>query len=130
MAINKQPIVPGNKFLLQIKVGWHLPTPMTHVVRVADAAGNDYPQPQKRGQFHGTQGALDHDLSQVEKPHPSPQCHGIPSHSRGAGDRRKMSEGSPSWEHSFWKTCPPHPRKLSLYRLGQIPSCPQGRRRP
>lgn len=68
------------------------PTPMTHAVRAAGAAGNDYPQPQRTGQFRGTQGALDHDPSQVERPHLSPQCHGPPSRSRGAGDKRKTSE--------------------------------------
>lgn len=81
------------------------PIPMTHAVRVAGASGNDYPQPQRTGQFRGTQGALDHDPSQVERPHLSPQCHGPPSHSRGAENRR-ISEGKASWEHSFWKTCP------------------------
>lgn len=126
----------GSKFLLQIKVEWYLPTPMTHVVRVADAAGNDYPQPQKRGQFHGTQGALDHDLSRVEKPHPSPQCHGIPSHSRGAGNRGRRVREAPVGNITSGKHAPRAPegfhstgwaRFLPAPRAGAgLESLPQG----
>ena len=103
MAANKQPILQ-EQVLLQLEVGWYPPTPKTHSVRAADATGNDYPQLQRTGQFHGTQGVRDHDPSQVERPHPSRQCHELPSHSRGTGDRR-TNEGRPSWKHSFWKTC-------------------------
>lgn len=79
------------------------PIPMTHSVRAAGASGNDYPQPQRTEQFRGTQGALDHDPSQVEKPHLSPQCHGPPSHSRGAETGELVREGPvgnvPSGKH-------------------------------
>ena len=105
VTIDKHPILRGGKFLLQLKGEWYsYPTSRTHVVRAAGAAGNDYPQPQRTEQFRGTQGALDHDLSQAERPHLSPQCHGPPSHSTDAGDKRKASEGKTSWEDSFWKT--------------------------
>lgn len=60
------------------------PAPVTHAVRAAGAAGNDCPQPQRTAQFHETLGALDHDPSQAERPHLSPQCHEPPSRSRGA----------------------------------------------
>lgn len=96
---------PRGKYLLQLKVGWNLPAPMTHVVTVAGAAGNDYPQPQRTGQFRGTQGALDRDPSRVERPHPSLQCHGPPSRSTGARDRTTR-EGRLSGKHSFWKHVP------------------------
>lgn len=86
--------------------GWMEPAHrMTHVGRVAGAAGNDYPQPQRTGQFHGTQGALDRDPSRVERPHPSLRCHGPPSRSTGARDRRTR-EGRLSGKHSFWKHVP------------------------
>lgn len=119
MATNKQPILQGANFCYSKKRLGGTLTPMTHAVRATGAAGNDYPQPQRTGQSRGTQGALDHDPSQVERPHPSPQCHGPLSHSRGAGDRRRTSEGRPSWAHFF----PSAPRRLSLYRVSHIPSC-------
>lgn len=96
---------PRGCFLPPREAGWYLPTPMTHAVRAAGASGNDYPQPQRTGQFHGTQGALDHGPSRVERPHPSLQCHGPPSHSTGAGDRRTR-EGRLSGKHSSWKHVP------------------------
>lgn len=67
---------PRGKFA-QLKGRVPHPTSGTHVVRAAGAAGNDYPQPQRTEQFRGTQGALDHDLSQAERPRDlSLQCHG------------------------------------------------------
>lgn len=108
VATDKHPIPQEASFRYSESWGGSptAPTPVTHVVRAAGVAGNGCQQPQKTEQFPGTQGALDHDPSQVERPHPSPRCHEPPSRSTGAGDRRKTSEGRPNWEHSFRKTRP------------------------
>lgn len=107
---------PRVECLLPLKVGRYLPSPVTHVVRVAGAAGNDYPQPRRTGPFRGTQGAPDHGPSRVERPHPSLRCRGPPSRSTGAGDRRTR-EGRLSGKHSSWKHVP-RPQRFSLLEAG------------
>lgn len=129
MATNKQPTLQGAHFCYSTRLGG-TPTPTTHAVRAAGVAGNDYPQPQRTGRSRGTQGALDHDPSQAERLHLSPRCHGPPSRSRGAGDRRRTSEGRPNWEQFFWRTFPRPPEGfLSTGRPDSFLHT-QGRSRP
>lgn len=128
MATSKQPILQGADFCYSERLGG-TPTPMTYAVRAAGATGNGYQQPQRIGQFRGTQGALDHDLSQVERPRLSPRCHGPPSHSRGAGDRKRTSEGKPNWEQ-FWKTSPLPPEGFPSTGRPDSFLHTQGRSRP
>lgn len=71
------------------------PTPRTHAVRAAGAAGSDYPLPQRTGLFRVLPGARVHGPFQAGRPRRSPRCRDTPSHSRGAGEER-VSEGRPS----------------------------------
>lgn len=83
------------------------PTPRTHAVRAAGAAGSDYPLPRRTGLFRGLPGARVHGPFQAGRPRRSPRCRDTPSHSRGAAEGRGGSvRGGPAGSCSLWKSHP------------------------